>query len=146
MDQILIDNWNSVVSSNDIVYMLGDFALDSKERIKELVKLLNGRKTLILGNHDTRFIKFKWWEEESGFEKIVRNEIRYVNFNNDYIIMTHYPMTEVPQEQFNIYGHIHNNVTKNIPINSYNVSVENINYTPIELNIVIQHIKDNLLI
>lgn len=52
MTETLIKNWNSVVGKNDIVYVVGDFALCGKAKIIEIGNQLNGRKRLILGNHD----------------------------------------------------------------------------------------------
>lgn len=50
MDALLIKNWNSVVSSDDEVYVLGDFGADKKEA--EVLADLNGIKYLVKGNHD----------------------------------------------------------------------------------------------
>ena len=52
MDNALIQNWNSVVGENDIVFHLGDFAFAPNWRWKELLVKLNGRIYLIMGNHD----------------------------------------------------------------------------------------------
>ena len=52
MTDTLIKNWNGVVGKNDIVYVVGDFALCGKQKIIEIGQQLNGRKRLILGNHD----------------------------------------------------------------------------------------------
>lgn len=46
------DNWNSVVTSDDIVYHLGDVAFGSPGYTNELISELNGYKILIRGNHD----------------------------------------------------------------------------------------------
>jgi calcineurin-like phosphoesterase family protein len=54
-DEYLIEAWNSVVGQTDIVYHLGDFAFNlsrNSDRIREVFGCLNGRKCLILGNHD----------------------------------------------------------------------------------------------
>ncbi len=52
-DEALIANWNAVVSPDDEIWHLGDFALHVRpERIDELLGLLNGRKHLIIGNND----------------------------------------------------------------------------------------------
>lgn len=52
MDETLINNWNSVVGKDDIVYHLGDFGN------YEIVKRLNGKVTLIWGNYElNEFIK-----------------------------------------------------------------------------------------
>lgn len=42
MDASLIKNWNSVVSSDDEVYVLGDFGADKKETY--ILSKLNGTK------------------------------------------------------------------------------------------------------
>lgn len=50
MDHALIQNWNKVVSEDDIVFHLGDFADKSKWR--QIANALKGKKYLIQGNHD----------------------------------------------------------------------------------------------
>lgn len=54
MDDYLIDRWNSVVRPDDLVFHLGDFAfgLGDEQRVRSVFRQLNGRKRLILGNHD----------------------------------------------------------------------------------------------
>ena len=45
----MLARWNECVAADDIVYHLGDFALASHSRY---LPRLNGRKRLIVGNHD----------------------------------------------------------------------------------------------
>lgn len=52
MDKELIRRWNNVVSDDDTVYHLGDFAFAGTRRIEEILAQLNGKKILVLGNHD----------------------------------------------------------------------------------------------
>lgn len=49
MDGTLVANWNAVVRPKDEVYHLGDFAFTDPGPI---VRRLNGRIHLVLGNHD----------------------------------------------------------------------------------------------
>ena len=58
MDEKMIKNWNETVSNNDVVLHLGDFGLGKKEYIASIVKRLNGKKILIMGNHDN-------WSEQT---------------------------------------------------------------------------------
>jgi calcineurin-like phosphoesterase family protein len=51
MDTFLINQWNSVVTANDIVYHLGNFAWDPKTAQDSLLRL-NGTIKLTLGEHD----------------------------------------------------------------------------------------------
>ena len=52
MNKVLIANHNAVVGPNDHVYFVGDFAFMNKGKIVEILKRLNGKKFMILGNHD----------------------------------------------------------------------------------------------
>ena len=58
MDEDMIKKWNETVSNNDVVLHLGDFGLGNKEYIASIVKRLNGKKILIMGNHDN-------WSEQT---------------------------------------------------------------------------------
>lgn len=53
MDSAIIYGINDRVGRNDILYIIGDFAVCSDaEYVKHCFHMLNGRKILILGNHD----------------------------------------------------------------------------------------------
>lgn len=56
MNDALVANWNSVVGEGDIVYVLGDFAMNRGAALHWVSKL-NGSKVLIIGNHDSCFLK-----------------------------------------------------------------------------------------
>ena len=56
MDKTIIENWNSKIADSDDVYILGDFSYKSKDPI-EYLKKLNGRKHLIIGNHDNKLLR-----------------------------------------------------------------------------------------
>ena len=50
-DDVLIQQWNSIVTSRDLTYILGDITMEKKEPYYKL-DLLYGRKIAVLGNHD----------------------------------------------------------------------------------------------
>lgn len=56
MDQYLIQQWNDTVGSSDTVYVLGDFSL-KRSYMADYLPRLNGKKHLIVGNHDPFFKK-----------------------------------------------------------------------------------------
>lgn len=139
MDNFIIEKWNKTISKEDRVFFLGDFALTSRERIKELLSIINGYKILIIGNHDKRISK-KFWLE-NGF-KIATKKILYID-KNKYYILTHkkiehnneilkYITKKYNTTPINIHGHSHN--YKNNDKYHINISVEVINYTPKTLN------------
>jgi len=54
MEEKIIENWNNKVNDDDIVYVLGDFALGMDEhRLNNIISRLKGNIKLIIGNHDT---------------------------------------------------------------------------------------------
>ena len=55
MELKLIENWNSVVSNEDIVFDLGDVLwFDGRHDAKRILNQLNGIHYVILGNHDNK--------------------------------------------------------------------------------------------
>jgi len=52
MNHALIDGWNQTVADDDVVWILGDFALGKLADTLPLVGELRGRKILLAGNHD----------------------------------------------------------------------------------------------
>jgi len=53
MDEMLVDNWNSVVAKDDIVWNLGDAAFCCPaDHVWECLARLNGQHHLLAGNHD----------------------------------------------------------------------------------------------
>lgn len=127
MNRDIICKWNSVVSPNDIVFHLGNFGFGTQMELASIFKQLNGRKYLVMGNHDYK--AGKKYYEEIGFNGVYKE---YILAN---IVFSHYPK-KIKAGQINIYGHIHNAK----PEKWYDdrdhvcVSVEKINYIPIKLN------------
>lgn len=57
MNLELVANFNSQVTEEDHTYILGDIGFGSPERTMDFLKQMNGRKTIIHGNHDRELIK-----------------------------------------------------------------------------------------
>lgn len=133
MDAQLIANWNSIVSEADMVYVLGDFSdyADAKKETEILGKL-NGTKILVMGNHDTHHTPQEW--REIGFAECYPMPVIFKNF----FMLSHEPMyinSNMPYANF--YGHVHANPSyKDASKQSVCVSVERIDYTPVEFNVL----------
>ena len=52
MNEMLIQNWNALIKPEDKVYHLGDVIMGSKSDFGKILSRLNGKKRLVLGNHD----------------------------------------------------------------------------------------------
>lgn len=51
-DRWIIEKWNNTVKKQDIVYINGDFIIQSRDYAVRILSQLKGKKHLILGNHD----------------------------------------------------------------------------------------------
>ena len=137
MTEKLIKHWNEVVGANDIVYVVGDFALCGKQRIIEIGQRLNGRKRLILGNHDQASMETY---RQAGFEMIYNHPIVL----DDFYIVSHAPMVGISENTpfANIFAHVHDDPTyKDYSCRSFCVSAERINYTPVEFKVIKEKMK-----
>ena len=105
MEKTIISNWNSRVSKNDEVYILGDMFWRNDEAPRILSEL-KGRKYLILGNHDrvnAEMAKHFVWCNR-GLE-MIKDE-------GQKVVLCHFPIAHwdgqmhTPQT-IHLYGHIH---------------------------------------
>lgn len=54
MNDTIFSNWNSRVTRDDTVYILGDFIWLKESKWYDIVSGLTGNKVLVRGNHDPR--------------------------------------------------------------------------------------------
>lgn len=111
--------------------MNGDFALSGKDKIIEIGQQLNGRKTLVLGNHDGASLKTYY---DAGFEMVSK----YPIVVGEFFIVSHMPQYIQENGVYaNIFAHVHTNpMYKSVSSRSFCVSAERINYTPISFEII----------
>ena len=134
MDKTLIANWNETVGEGDTVYHLGDFAMCSGERMREIVGRLRGRKVLIKGNHDEKSCK---WYMDAGFDEVSTHPIIF----REWIVMSHEPPAYISEHipYFYLYGHVHG--TQMYPAickQSACVCVERWDYRPVDMDAIAQ--------
>jgi calcineurin-like phosphoesterase family protein len=125
MDEMMVQNWNKVVSQNDKVYHLGDVYLSKAPRAKELLKRLNGTKVLILGNHDNG--------RDQLLHAIFTRIYAYRFLPDTKLFLSHVPshVGSIKEGFINVHGHIHNNPSPPGPY--FNACVEHHNYAPINI-------------
>lgn len=141
MEKKITDNWNSIVLADDEVFLLGDIAAYDKERTRDIINRLNGRKSLIIGNHDVQDEQYYY---DCGFSFVSRYPILYQN----YWLLSHEPLyvcTNMPYA--NIFGHVHASpLYVTVSPQSYCVSVERINYTPISFDSIKQAVREQVMV
>lgn len=143
MNEDLILRWNSVVSDNDRIFFLGDFALGDAEKTIRWGQRLNGRKVMIYGNHDHHRPKVYY---EAGFEHVSKWPIVIQNK----FLLSHAPMFVGSESGvdlgtlINIHGHIHDKIKQGPTISAKSacVCVERWNYGPVDLRILETKIGD----
>ncbi len=139
MDAHLITRWNARVTDADDIYIVGDFAYRNTRPVENYLRALRGRKHLIIGNHDRRWIqtlRLADWFVESGF--ILEGEQK-----GNYFTCCHYPMMDWFRKKHGshlIYGHIHANTNdpyypflQTLP-NAYNAGVDVNGFKPVTLS------------
>lgn len=146
MNQALIDNWNSVIGHDDIVFVLGDmFWFHSRHEISKLIRKLNSKEIYIVpGNHCKR-TAYELCDERV----ILLDDVSAIYLREEgkpqiiaEIIVSHCPLMTWPhrdQGAYNLFGHIHsgpmcqNKIDRDLPLwdKQYDVGVDNNNYTPI---------------
>lgn len=134
MHTAMIKNWNAVVGVNDYVYHLGDVTFQYHKGFNELMSQLNGKKRLIVGNHDKIWNPnlMRWFEKAELWK----------GFKEHDFTMTHIPtrLEGLRDGHFNVHGHTHQNSLEDL--HYINVSVEVRDYTPIHFDQIIKEIKD----
>lgn len=157
MDETMVDNWNRVVGKNDRVIHVGDVVINKK--FLPILDRLNGIKELVEGNHDqhkNKALLVPYFRKCSAMKEIAG------------IVFSHFPMHPDSVERFgtNVHGHLHSErvmwdvlkidedelqhhpdqspyrKVREIDPRYFNVSVEQINYTPISVEDLRIRIKE----
>lgn len=147
MDEAMVERWNAKVGPHDVVYHLGDVVINKKSL--HHVKRLNGKKRLILGNHD--IFKNKEYNEV-GFEKLYGCRV----FVDQFILshLPYHPDCVTDRFKVNVHGHLHaNEITRKVWSTGQHdvvdqidprylcVSVEHTDYAPLSFEEVDARIK-----
>ena len=168
MDEALIRNWNSVVGPDDTVYHLGDCCMGQLADSLPILNRLNGRKLLVLGNHDrpsqayhhkTPEARAKWFARYQEYFPVMFEELRLdLGPNGETVIFNHMPYADptfvdhayegrhaqfqpINEGRWLIHGHVHGAwKTKGKQIN---VGVDVWGYAPVDLDVVINMMKEN---
>ena len=140
MDKLLIKNYNSVITDEDTVYIVGDLSLKSNQQMnyyQSLIRRLKGKKHLILGNHDslkpfTYVNNIGFWSVHTSLE---------ITIEGIELVLNHDPCVHcLCNDKILICGHVHNlfKIQKNV----INVGVDVWNFTPVSFEILKPYIVE----
>ena len=111
MNETMIDRWNDTVKRNrDEIYIIGDFCVGKAEETMDILRRLKGKKYLITGNHDMKFLHDKKLDG-TLFEWI--KPYAEIRDNNRKVVLSHYPIICYNGQYYGnmsymLYGHVHN--------------------------------------
>jgi len=88
----MIKNWNSKIKADDDVIIIGDLSFTNTRETKFVLEKLNGKKTLIFGNHDNR-IRNKTDFLDEHF--VHYDDMLSVTIDDLIVIFCHYPHNEL---------------------------------------------------
>ena len=152
MNEKIITRWNSRITKDDDVYVLGDLVMGGVENV-ELLKQLNGKIHIIYGNHDGPKKREAYAELENVVECGLANMIKYKKYN---FYLSHYPtitdnedIGEIvsPKEcVINLFGHTHQfddfyDTNDGYNFRMYHVGVDSHDCFPVPIDEVIEEIK-----
>lgn len=152
MNEKIIARWNSRITKDDDVYVLGDLVMGGVENV-ELLKQLNGKIHIIYGNHDGPKKREAYAKLENVVECGWANMIKYKKYN---FYLSHYPtitdnedIGEIvsPKEcVINLFGHTHQfddfyDTNDGYNFRMYHVGVDSHDCFPIPIDEVIEEIK-----
>jgi len=130
MDEHMVERWNSVVKDGDKIYHLGDVFFGLGHTV---LNRLRGQKRLILGNHDNG--------KDPHIQKYFNKIMMWRMFPEFNVVLTHVPIHDSGLEykvKWNVHGHIHQQVLPDLRY--FNASVEQIDYTPINMEDVVSQL------
>lgn len=139
MNEQLIANWNNVVTPDDVVYHLGDFAFGDALVVDRVMRRLNFKHFhFIKGNHDKPFMD---WHNNFGNDELARKVTIYPHFletkiQGNKFVLCHYAMRVWDQSHrgaLHLYGHSHGTLPDDANSKSFDVGVDCHNYHPISL-------------
>lgn len=114
MNEYMIKKWNDKVRKVDEVAIIGDFSIGKGTETNEILSRLNGKKFLIIGNHDKYLEDRKFDEKHFAWIK----DYAEMKDNGRKVILSHYPTfcyngqyrydKKGNPNTFMLYGHVHN--------------------------------------
>lgn len=150
MNEGLINNWNSQVKSNDLVFFLGDLLMGTNEKLlNALIKSINGNIILIRGNHD-HYTNQQYIN--CGIKAVY--DLLSIDLKGYKFILCHYQMQQWQDSykgSFHLYGHEHDRQLYPFPHPIYkqlgisekkqNVCIDSNKYFLYSLDQIIENLK-----
>lgn len=139
MDEEIIRRWNETVPADGVVFHLGDFGYGGSKEWADILRRLNGRIYLILGNHDLKNIKQGYM---AAFAHVTQQMT--IRVGGQSIYLNHNPFLCYGgsyKDVWQLFGHVHSGPNSNTGLDhprlqhlfplQYDVGVDNNDFRPI---------------
>ncbi len=134
MDAEMIKRWNEKVGNNDHVFHLGDFALCSTNKLREIRQQLNGKIHLINGNHESAAQDcpdcFEWIKDYYELTLADADASR----GQRHLVLFHYAMRVWNASHYgawHLYGHSHASLPDDDKALSFDIGVDCHDFYPL---------------
>ena len=145
MNEALCENWASVVTDRDHIYHLGDvvFGKNFKEVAAyiDMVRKLPGRKFLVPGNHDRKYLSLLGWAFKEILPPLCELNVQPKDKIRHTVILSHFPMTSWSKSHhgaLQLYGHLHGAFLGNQQ--QTDVGVDAWNYKPVDIDQILERL------
>lgn len=106
MNRCMLENWNSRVTKDDTVFILGDFIWAKEPEWMTYLPSFRGNKVLIRGNHDPKELS-----REVRHQFLDVRDYKELTDSGKRVILSHYPMpfhrAAYGENCWMLYGHVH---------------------------------------
>lgn len=150
MAQTIIAKFNSIITSEDDVYVLGDCLLGGSANLDkglEIMSWFNGRLHLIRGNHDSDIR----WSAYKTLPNVVEQETAmFLRYKKYHFYLSHFPTIttnfdqdkKLKERTLGLSGHSHTtNKFQDMQYGCYHVEIDCQNMQPINIEEVIKDYK-----
>lgn len=139
MNEELIRRWNETVPEDGVVFHLGDFGYGGSKEWTDILRRLNGKIYLILGNHDLKNIRQGYM---TAFVHVTQQMT--IRVGGQSIYLNHNPFLRYGgsyKDVWQLFGHVHSGPNSNTGLDhprlqhlfplQYDVGVDNNDFRPI---------------
>jgi len=112
MNEVIVHNWNKTIRPKDVTYILGDVSFGSLKDTVTVLDRLNGKKILIVGNHDEQLIRQSKKADGRAFLDCFDEHHNYLEIHaaGVRVCMFHFPVYEwsnMHKGSIHYHGHLH---------------------------------------
>jgi calcineurin-like phosphoesterase family protein len=142
MNEALIENWNRVISKDDTVFHLGNFAWDPFIA-ENALKKLKGKIYFLLGNVDEALL-----EVYENFKNVTIIEDQIITLPLHDVVLSHYPLLMWAGKEsgtLHIHGHaVFDHLTDLTVERRVNICTDHWGFTPIKISTLKDFINDEI--